>query len=479
MNIVLVILDTLRQDHLGAYGNEWIKTPHWDAFAQEAVRFTRAYSESLPTVPVRRTLHTGRRVYPFRDHREYKGAGGGILGWAPIPQEQDTVAEVLSSRGYRCALITDTYHQFKPSMNFHRGFDEWVWVRGQEGDSYRTGPAVPAERMGRHRYGPPGTQGGMANYLTNHLRNNSQRSDEADYFAARLFGEASRWVTDNRDAERFFLVVDSFDPHEPWDPPAWYRELYDPDDDVADVIGTLHGTWRDKITSRQLKRLQANYAGEVTMADRWFGHLVETLRLTGRLEDTVVVVISDHGHNLGWDPGDKGMVGKQGHPSTRAVNDLVLMIRHPSGEGAGGVCDKLIYNHDVIATLLSLIGDEMSGTVDGLDVWPAIDPSAPAVRDHVTSAWGPLVTVITDEWWFNASLWGEGKLLYKVREDARLERNLSEDFPDICEELLGLAIDDAGGQIPEFLDDYRGRTWCVPFEDLAGWVWSQYGSRSG
>ena len=70
------------------------------------------------------------------------------------------------------------------------------------------------------------------------------------------------------------------------------------------------------------------------------------------------------------------MVGKQGHPTTRAVTDLVLMIRHPSGEGAGVVCDKLIYNHDVIATLLSLIGDEMSGTVDGLDVWPAIDPSA-------------------------------------------------------------------------------------------------------
>ena len=96
----------------------------------------------------------------------------------------------------------------------------------------------------------------------------------------------------------------------------------------------------------------------------------------------------------------------------------------------------------------------------------------------MTSAWGPLVTVITDEWWFNASLWGEGKLLYKVREDARLERNLSEDFPDICEELLGLAIDDAGGQIPELLDDYRGRTWCVPFEDLAGWVWSQFDARS-
>ncbi len=478
MNIALVIFDTLRQDHLGAYGNAWVKTPHFDAFAGEAVRFTRAYSETLPTVPVRRTLHTGRRVFPFHDHREYKGAGGGILGWAPIPEEQDTLAETLSSRGYRCALITDTYHQFKPAMNFHRGFDEWVWVRGQEGDTYRSGPAVSDDRMGRHRYGPPETRGGMANYLRDHLRNNRQRVDESDYSVARVFGEAARWVTDNRDADRFFLVVDSFDPHEPWDAPAWYREIYDSDNEVAEVVGTLHGTWRDKITPRELKRLQANYAGEVTMVDRWFGHLMETLRLTGRLEDTVVVVISDHGHNLGWDPGDKGMVGKQGHPATHAVNDLVLMIRHPSGSGAGSVCDKLMYNHDVIATLLSLIDEEMPGGVDGLNVWPAVDPSSPAIRDHVTTAWGPLVTVVTSEWWFNASLWGEGKLLYKVGEDAGLERNLSEGLPDVCDGLLGLAIEDAGGQIPAHFEEFQSKPWCVPFEDLAGWVWAQYSTQA-
>ena len=188
--------------------------------------------------------------------------------------------------------------------------------------------------------------------------------------------------------------------------------------------------------------------------------------------------MSDHGHNLGWDPGDKGMVGKQGHPATHAVNDLVLMIRHPSGAGAGTVCDKLMYNHDAVATMLSLVGEEMPGPVDGVDVWPAIDPSAPPVRNHVTTAWGPLVTVVTDEWWFNASLWGEGEAPVQGGRGCPLEHNLSEDLPDVCDGLLGLAIDDAGGQIPEFLDDYRGRTWCVPFEDLAGWVWSQLAAQT-
>ena len=95
MNIVLVIIDSLRQDHIGAYGNDWIKTPHLDAFAAESARFTRAYPESLPTLPVRRALHTGKRTFPFPGHKDYKGDFSGAPGWGPIPEEQDTLAEIL------------------------------------------------------------------------------------------------------------------------------------------------------------------------------------------------------------------------------------------------------------------------------------------------------------------------------------------------------------------------------------------------
>ena len=353
MNIVVVVFDTLRQDHVGAYGNPWIVTPHLDAFAQDSVLFTRAYPESLPTLLFRRALHTGLRTYPFHGHREYKGEFPGVApGWGPIPEEQDTLAEILGPSGYRCALITDTYHQFKPSKNFHRGFHEWIWVRGQELDRYRSGPAVSSERVQSHMNVPIGDHSGLAKFLGGYLRNNNERLHESDYYPAQVFSEASRWLWDNQDAERFFLVVDSFDPHEPWDPPVWYRKLYDPDDDVADIIQSPYCPWQETLTPRELKRVQANYAGEVTLVDRWFGQFMETLKLTGRMEDTVVVAMSDHGHNLGFDPGDKGMVSKQGHPMTHAVADLVLMMRHPSGEGAGSKCDQLVYNHDVVATLL-------------------------------------------------------------------------------------------------------------------------------
>jgi arylsulfatase A-like enzyme len=140
MNCVLIIVDSWRQDHCGCHGSDWIHTPNLDAFAAESLLFTRAYPESLPTLPVRRALHTGTRVYPFHGHSSQKGDFVGAPGWGPIDENLDTVAELLNAHGYRTAFITDTYHQFKPSKNFHRGFDEWRWIRGQEHDRYRSGP---------------------------------------------------------------------------------------------------------------------------------------------------------------------------------------------------------------------------------------------------------------------------------------------------------------------------------------------------
>ncbi len=466
MNIVLVILDSHRQDHVGAYGNDWIVTPHLDAFAKEATVFTRCYPESLPTLPVRRALHTGLRCYPFTGHKDYKGDFSGAPGWGPIPEEQTTVAEHLNARGYRTAFITDCYHQFKPSKNFHRGFDQWTWVRGQESDKYLSGPVVSDETIAKHvPESLKDRKQRVWEFLRRYLTNNAYRVNECDYYPARVFGEAARWVTDNHDAEKFFLVVDSFDPHEPWDPPAYYRKLYDPEDDCIDVIQSCYRRWEGILTPRELKRIQANYAGECTMVDRWFGHFCEALKSVGRLQDTLVAVISDHGHNVGHDPGDKGLVSKQGHPMTHAVADLIMMIRHPRGEAAGTTSDVLCYNHDLTATLLALAGEEFEHEIAGVNIWPAASGETKRVRDYVTVAWGGLITVIDDEWWYNDNLWNEGPLLYRVMEDPNLEKNLAPEHPDVCKLMLQRAIDDAGGEIPQLLVNYKDRFGCTPYAD--------------
>ena len=80
MNVILVVMDTLRKDHVGAYGNDWIRTPNLDRFAEESVRFDRAYPEVMPTIPFRNSLLTGKRVFPF-DRWKAHLASWPILQW--------------------------------------------------------------------------------------------------------------------------------------------------------------------------------------------------------------------------------------------------------------------------------------------------------------------------------------------------------------------------------------------------------------
>ena len=117
-NIVIVIADTLRTAYLGCYGNPDIRTPNLDAFAQQSTRFTRAYPESLPTIPVRRALHTGRRAYPFEGYKPIKWGTVYLPGWQPMADEEDTLAESLAAAGYHTGYATTTQHCWNPGYNY-------------------------------------------------------------------------------------------------------------------------------------------------------------------------------------------------------------------------------------------------------------------------------------------------------------------------------------------------------------------------
>jgi hypothetical protein len=141
INVIVVIIDSLRKDHVGAYGNDWFQTPNIDALAGESLRFTRAYPDSLPTIRARRAIHTGRRTFPFKDWNPPEDDAIRLPGWQPIPDEQRTMAQTLADAGFGTMLVTDTQHQFKPSYNFHKGFALFDSIRGQN--------AISKSRSGR------------------------------------------------------------------------------------------------------------------------------------------------------------------------------------------------------------------------------------------------------------------------------------------------------------------------------------------
>jgi len=223
MNVILIVSDTFRHDYLGCYGNEWIRTPSLDGFARKATVFDRAYAASFPTVPHRHDLYTGRYTFTYSD-------------WAPLPKNETVLPQALRQTGCVTQLIVDTPHILKDGFNYDRGFDGWLWIRGQENDRYMTAPKevkLPCEPSKLRKRGVTTTQ---------HLRNVSSRRSESDHFVAQTMTAAMKWLELNYNQhDKFFLHVDTFDPHEPWDPPRWYVDMYDPGYDGEEVVYPVYG----------------------------------------------------------------------------------------------------------------------------------------------------------------------------------------------------------------------------------------------
>ncbi len=448
MNIILVVFDSLRKDCMGCYGPyPWweIKTPNFDKLASESLVMDRMYPESLPTLPTRRALYTGKRVYPFFDGDFHlKGDFVGAPGWGPIPEDQDTIAELLRDNGYRTALIADVYHMFKPSKNFWRGFNQWMFLRGQETDPYRSGPIPSQEQIDywlpRELQNP-----WKVNFIKQCLMNMHDRIREEEYFNARVLIESARWLEQNRDAEKFFLVVESFDPHEPWFVPEHYRRLYDDSNGPEQVVSGYADT--STMRPELLNRTRANYSGLVTMCDRWFGHLYDTMRVLGMLENTILIFTTDHGHSIG----DFNYMGKRGYPSTPEVFDVPLIIRHPDGIGAGKRSNMLVQHTDVSAQILEFAGVEPRKPIDGKPFWKNAIENGNDIRDHVTVGWGSAMTVIDHNWWMNCKVNGRGVFLWDLNANNPFNKNVADDNPDIVRKLFSYGVADAGGKFPEYI----------------------------
>ena len=452
MNIVLVIFDSWRKDCAGVYGSPpWGKvyTPNFERFAEESLVMTRAFPESYATLPARRALYTGRRVYPFHDGNfDLKGDFVVAPGWGPIPEAQPTLAELFRTARYRTGLISDVYHQFKPSKNYWRGFHQWTFLRGQEMDPARSGPWLTQDEI--DYWLPREIQNDKTfirntPYIRRCITNMRNRTREEDYFPARVFKEAALWLEENQDADSFFLTVESFDPHEPWLVPEHYRKMYLNEEGQEQVISFYRDV--SDVDPKLIARTQANYSGNVTMCDRWFGFFMDALKAEGRLDDTMVIVTSDHGHCIG----DRNYMGKESYPSTPEVYDIPLMIRFPGAEHAGTRSDQYVQHHDISAVILEAAGVEPPAEIEGISFLKSAPAGEAGQRDHVTIGGGSALTVVNDRWWLNCKFDGTGVLLHDLKQADPFAVNVAQDNAETVNKLFALAKEDGGGSFPDWL----------------------------
>ena len=199
MNIIVIMLDSFRQDHISFYsggqpvfeGIPACQTPILDAFAEECIVFDNAYPEALPTLPVRTQLLTGQRTLPCRP-------------WQPLTKEDISIAEILRAEEYVCGLISDTYHYRAPGMNYHLGFHTYRWIRGQEYDPWTSHPPRRSLDGYINEHYDAFWRGRVAQFLAN----TDDFTGEEDWFPAKVVDEAINWLTRNRAHPRIFALID-------------------------------------------------------------------------------------------------------------------------------------------------------------------------------------------------------------------------------------------------------------------------------
>jgi arylsulfatase A-like enzyme len=444
-NVVLIVVDTLRTDHV--YGKR-ARTPNIDALARRGLSFTRCYPEAMPTVPARRSIMTGRRAFPFNGWRPWRGMVDEP-GWEPIADPALAFTSILRRAGYWTGCVSDNpfvgfARSFEP---FRRSFDSFVARGGQAGG---TGAGVSDAELRRWlppQIDDPDTRQRMRRFLGNaHYSNDETRS-----FAARVFGSATEMLEAAARRRPFALVIDTFEPHEPWTPPRRYLDMYgDPDyrgpepakPYYAEVERYLHGSTGDVL----LDRMRALYAAEVTMTDRWLGVFLD--RLDGlRLErDTVVVLVSDHGIYLG----DYGRTGKSSVVLHPPLIRVPLIVVDPRGRHAGRTSSWLASTHDIAPTILSMAGLPAPPRMDGADLSRFFEGRRPAPRPYAFGGYGNSFFVRTDGWAMFGANGGDGLHLYDRQRDAQETRNLAAANPRKAAELYGVVRRRAGRPLPTY-----------------------------
>jgi arylsulfatase A-like enzyme len=447
-NILLIVIDSLRTDFIGAYGSK-VHTPHIDSLAHAGLRFTRAYPEAMPTVPARNSILSGRRVFPFRGWRDMRGLISSP-GWSPLADMGTSLPTVLRAAGYFTAYVTDNpFLGFSdPYASFRRGFDVFLRTGGQIGGN-RPVSSLPADVL-EHWLHP--AIKAKRERVGLYLANSRYWDDENRSFAAKVFGAASYALETAAAPNRpFALMVDAYQPHEPWSPPPKYLSMYGDPDWRGPEPAMPHYSRTDRWLSgnergRVLRRLRDLYAAEVTMTDRWLGVLLDKLRALGRANDTVVVLVSDHGILLG----EHGWTGKISTALYPALTRVPLIVVDPRQSRRWLVSDWFASTHDIAPTILSMAGVPAPEEMDGADLSRPLRGLDLPKRPYAYGGYSNEFFIRTDRW----AMWADNRpgrfKLFDLEKDPGEFTNLARRHPQRVRRLSATVHRRAGGNLPYY-----------------------------
>ena len=339
MKTIFLMMDSLNRHYLNVYGNQRVPTPNIDRLAARGTAFDSHYAGSLPCMPARREFMTGRLNFLEAP-------------WGPIEPWDDCLpVELRNQKKTYSHLITDHYHYFhRGGEGYHDLFDSWEFERGQEGDVWHPMVAEPEVPEFRGKNRKP--------YWVNRQCMDTERDE--DYPTPRCFMRGIEFLEKNGAQDNWHLHLEVFDPHEPFNAPAKYLEMFN---DTWDH--RYHFDWPPYAAVEEgqeaVDHIRKMYAATLAMADTWLGKFLDKMDEMDLWKDTALVFSTDHGHLLG----EHGYWAKNYMFDYDELAHIPLVICSPHSERAPKRVSALTASIDIMPTIMEMHGATLPQGVHG------------------------------------------------------------------------------------------------------------------
>ena len=340
MKAIMVMFDSLNRNMISPYGCNWVKTPNFDRLAEKTVRFDNSYTGSLPCMPARRELHTGRLNFLHRS-------------WGPMEPYDDSMPEILKKNGVHTCLISDHHHYWEEGgANYHTKYSSWELIRGQEGDpciGRVKDPEIP-DCVTRK----PGVL-----WRQDWINREYQKTEESmpQY---KTFEQGLAFIERNFNEDNWFVQIETFDPHEPFYTQEHYKALYPHHYEGRHFDWTPYREVDE--TLEEIEHIRMEYAALVTMCDHYLGKVLNMMDEFDMWKDTMLIVNTDHGHLLG----EHDWWAKCTAPFYNEVVRTPLFIWDPRDRKKGVSNQGLVQTIDLAPTLLEFFGMDIPKDIQGV-----------------------------------------------------------------------------------------------------------------
>lgn len=372
MKAIMVMYDSLNRRMLPPYGNDRVHAPNFSRLAEKSVLFENSYVSSMPCMPARRELHTGR--YNFL-HRS----------WGPIEPYDDSMPEILKENDIYTHLVSDHYHYWEDGgCTYHTRYSSWEISRGQEGDLWKgeAGDIELPESLNNTRSGGEASPSTRQDWI-----NRKYMQDEANHPQAKTFAMGMEFINKNHDTDNWFLQIETFDPHEPYFSYQHYKDLY------PDRYSGTHFDWPPyrKVEEEQelVDHVRYENAALVSMCDHYLGKILDLMDKYDLWLDTMLIVNTDHGFLLG----EHGWWAKCSMPFYNEIARTPLFIWDPRTGVSGEKRKSLVQTIDLPATLLEYFNIEQPEGMEGKPLRDTIENDTPVREAGLFGLFGAQVNV--------------------------------------------------------------------------------------